>query len=90
MTNRYPTYLESIDAAALLRDYPLAASFDASIARLSAAAERACGNDPHARDLQRRMQYRACYDSALSRAVDKVGSRELQALHTMGDTHNVG
>ncbi|MBK6349457.1 MAG: UrcA family protein [Proteobacteria bacterium] len=59
-------------------------------ARLSAAAERACGNDPHARDLQRRMQYRACYDSALSRAVDKVGSRELQALHTMGDTHNVG
>jgi UrcA family protein len=59
-------------------------------ARLSAAAERACGNDPHARDLQRRMQYRACYDSALNRAVDKVGSRELQALHAMGDSQNVG
>ena len=59
-------------------------------ARLSAAAERACGYDPHARDLQRRMQYRACYDSALNRAVDKVGSRELQALHAMGDSQNVG
>jgi hypothetical protein len=36
------------------------------------------------------MQYRACYDSALNRAVDKVGSRELQALHAMGDSQNVG
>ena len=59
-------------------------------ARLSSAAERACGKDPHSRDLQRRMQYRACYDSALNRAVDKVGSRELQALHAMGDSQNVG
>ena len=59
-------------------------------ARLAAAAERACGYDPSSRDLQRRMQYRACYDSALNRAVDKVGSRELQALHAMGDSQNVG
>ena len=59
-------------------------------ARLSAAAERACGKDPHARDLQRRMQYRTCYDSALNRAVDKIGSRELQALHATGAVHNVG
>jgi UrcA family protein len=59
-------------------------------ARLSAAAERACGKDPHSRDLQRRMQYRACYDSALDRAVDKIGSRELQALHATGTAHNVG
>ena len=51
-------------------------------ARLSAAAERACGNAPSARDLKRQAQYRACYDSALNRAVDKIGSRELQALHT--------
>jgi hypothetical protein len=36
------------------------------------------------------MQYRTCYDSALNRAVDKIGSRELQALHATGDTHNVG
>ena len=59
-------------------------------ARLSAAAERACGKDPHSRDLQRRMQYRACYDSALDRAVDKIGSRELQALHATGARRNVG
>jgi UrcA family protein len=59
-------------------------------ARLSAAAERACGKDPHSRDLQRRMQYRACYDSALDRAVDKIGSRELQALHATGAAHHVG
>jgi UrcA family protein len=59
-------------------------------ARLSAAAARACGNEPDSRDLRRRMQYRACYDSALNRAVDKVGSRELQALHATGASHNVG
>jgi UrcA family protein len=59
-------------------------------ARLSAAAERACGKDPNSRDLQRRMQYRACYDSALNRAVDKIGSRELQALHATGAARNVG
>jgi UrcA family protein len=59
-------------------------------ARLAAAAERACGYDLHSRDLQRRMQYRACYDSALNRAVDKIGSRELQVLHATDDAHNVG
>ncbi len=59
-------------------------------ARLSEAAERACGKERYTRDLQRRMQYRSCYDSTLNRAVDEVGSRELQALHTTGDVHNVG
>ncbi len=59
-------------------------------ARLSAAAERACGNEPSARELKRQVQYRACYDKALNRAVDKIGSRELQALHTSKDTRNVG
>ena len=59
-------------------------------ARLSAAAERACGKESHTRDLQRRLQYRTCYDSALNRAVDKIGSRELQALHATGSAHNVG
>ena len=54
-------------------------------ARLSAAAERACGNEPSARELKRQVQYRACYDKALNRAVDKIGSRELQALHTSKD-----
>ena len=59
-------------------------------ARLSAAAERACGNEPSARELKRQVQYRACYDKALNRAVDKIGSRELQALHTSKATGNVG
>lgn len=59
-------------------------------ARLSAAAERACGREPDSRDLRRRMQYRSCYDDALNRAVDKIGSRELQALHTTGARRDVG
>lgn len=59
-------------------------------ARLSAAAKRACGSESDPRDLQRRMQYRTCYDSTLDRAVDKIGSRELQALHATGARRNVG
>ena len=59
-------------------------------ARLSAAAERACGREPHSRDLRRRMQYRVCYDDALNRAVARIDSRELQALHATGARHNVG
>jgi len=59
-------------------------------ARLSAAAERACGREPDSRDLRRRMQYRTCYDNALNRAVDKIGSRELQALHATGARRGVG
>jgi UrcA family protein len=59
-------------------------------ARLSAAAERACGNAPKVQGLQRQLQYRACYDSALDKAVEKVGSRELQALHATGASRRVG
>ena len=59
-------------------------------ARLSAAAASACGNAPNARDLQRQAQFRACYDSALNKAIDKIGSRELQALHTSAVAHGVG
>ncbi len=59
-------------------------------ARLSAAAERACGNEASARDLKRRAYYRACYDKALNGAVDKIGTRELQALHTSRTTRRVG
>ena len=59
-------------------------------ARLSAAAERACGNDASARDLKRRAYYRACYDKALNGAVDTIGTRELQALHASKTTRRVG
>ena len=71
-------------------DLDSAAGNKALFARLSAAAERACGNAPSARDLQRQAQFRACYERALNRAVDKVGSRELQALHASGVAHGVG
>ncbi len=43
-------------------DLDSAAGTKALFARLSAAAERACGNAPNARDLQRQAQFRACYD----------------------------
>lgn len=59
-------------------------------ARLSAAAASACGNAPNARDLQRQAQFRACYEDALNKAVDKIGSRELQALHASGVARGVG
>jgi UrcA family protein len=67
-----------------------AAGNKALYARLSAAAERACGNEASARDLKRKAQYRACYDKALNGAVDKIGSRELQALHASKTTRRVG
>jgi UrcA family protein len=59
-------------------------------ARLSTAAERACGKEPGVRDLKRQSQYRACYDKALNQAVDKIDSRQLQALHTSKSTRRVG
>jgi UrcA family protein len=71
-------------------DLGSAAGNKALYARLSAAAERACGKEQNSRDLKRRAQYRACYDSALDRAVDKIGSRELQALHGTGAAHKLG
>ena len=71
-------------------DLSSAAGARALFARLSAAAESACGNAPGTRDLQRQAQFRACYESALQRAVDKVGSRELQALHASGAADHVG
>jgi UrcA family protein len=59
-------------------------------ARLSTAAKRACGNEPGVRDLRFMAHYRACYDQALNGAVDKIGSRQLQALHAASATGNVG
>jgi UrcA family protein len=58
-------------------------------ARLAAAAERACGKAPPARELKLRAQYRACYDAKLDKAVDKVGSRDLQALHATAAARHV-
>jgi UrcA family protein len=50
-------------------------------ARLKSAAERACGSRPSGRDSQEQLDYQSCYESALDKAVQKVNSGQLQALH---------
>jgi UrcA family protein len=51
-------------------------------ARLESAADRACGNAPSAQEMWRRQEYRACFEAAMDKAVKKVGSVQVQALHT--------
>lgn len=58
--------------------------------RLRSAAERACGGDPAGRTLQEQMDYQSCYESALDKAVRKVDSAGLQALHRNGKDSSVG
>lgn len=62
-------------------DLNTAAGNKALYARLSSAAERACGRTPATRDLELKAQYRSCVENKLNRAVDKVGSHEMHALH---------
>ena len=50
-------------------------------ARLKSAADEACGGRPSWRDLQGYRNYQSCYESALNKAVSKVNSGQLQALH---------
>jgi UrcA family protein len=50
-------------------------------ARLKSAAEKACGSRPSGHDLQESLDYQSCYQSALDKAVRKVNSGQLQALH---------
>ena len=59
-------------------------------ARLSHAAERACGPEPESKDLRGRSDYRQCREQALAKAVDSIGSPELQALHATKSTSGVG
>lgn len=49
--------------------------------RISAAANRACGGAPPIRELRQRQAYRICVEDAVDRAVKKVDSERLQALH---------
>jgi UrcA family protein len=58
-----------------------AAGTQALYARISSAADRACGGQPSIRELRMQQQYRACYDRAVEKAVKKVDSARLQALH---------
>ena len=52
-------------------------------ARLSAAAGRACGNEPSARELTARTQFEACYERTLEKAIRKVGNAGVQAVHAV-------
>jgi UrcA family protein len=59
-------------------------------ARLTHAAERACGPEPGRQDLRGRSDYRQCREEALAKAVDRIDSPELQALHARRSAKSVG
>ena len=59
-------------------------------ARLSQAAARACGPEPESKDLRGRSDFRQCQEKALAKAVDRIGSPELQALHARQSADGVG
>lgn len=59
-------------------------------ARLSRAADRACGHTPKSRSLDQWMYYHACYDSTLDRAVEKIGSQNVHTLHAARTDSKVG
>lgn len=50
-------------------------------ARLKMAAKKVCGHRPPPVELQASMAYQDCYDSALTKAVKRVNSKQLYALH---------
>jgi len=50
-------------------------------ARLKRAAEKVCGNRPSQMELRASMAYQDCTDNALNKAVDRVNSQQLYALH---------
>lgn len=50
-------------------------------ARLRTAARQACGPEPSLRALQQHAAFEACFDRALNKAVHRVDSERLHALH---------
>jgi len=50
-------------------------------ARIRSAAGKVCGPEPAALDLRAATAYRNCYEQAVARAVNRVGSDQLQVLH---------
>jgi UrcA family protein len=50
-------------------------------ARLKRAAAKACGNRPPPIELRASMEYQDCYNLALNKAVKRVDSKQLYALH---------
>jgi UrcA family protein len=50
-------------------------------ARIKSAAREACGSEPAVLDLRDAAGYSACYEQAVAKAVNRVGSEQLHALH---------
>lgn len=50
-------------------------------ARIKSAAREACGPEPTVLDLRDAAGYNACYEQAVAKAVNRVGSDQLNALH---------
>lgn len=50
-------------------------------ARLKRAAQQACGHRPPPVELKASRAYQDCYESALTKAVNRVDSQQLYALH---------
>lgn len=50
-------------------------------ARLGAAARTVCGVEPRTVELRQHANFQSCYDQALDKAVRKVDSTRLYALH---------
>jgi UrcA family protein len=81
-TSRFaPTKHESVVVRYDDLNLDAAAGVKALYARIANAADRACGGTPYANELRRKNEYRACYDRAMSKAVQKVGNQYLQAMH---------
>jgi len=49
--------------------------------RIKAAAREACGPEPAVLDLRDAAGHNACYEQAVAKAVNRVGSEQLHALH---------
>jgi UrcA family protein len=50
-------------------------------ARIKSAAREACGPEPAVLDLRDAAGYNACYEQAVAKPVNRVGSEQLHALH---------
>lgn len=64
-------------------DIASAAGAKTLYARIRSAARKVCGPEPSGLDLHGMAAYDACFQGAVSRAVHRVGSDRLQALHAV-------
>jgi UrcA family protein len=62
-------------------DISAAAGARTLYARIKSAARKACGPEPAVLDLRDQAGYDACYEQAVAKAVNRVGSDQLHALH---------